>query len=310
MNNKMSTYRIIIMICGVLAILGFFFIPCYHNSLVSAAGLLGGLFGAEGAGTGLANISAFKMITIAIKNASELRSIGMESAIHPIGTTILFGVPALLAVLLVILAIIGKKAGAIGGIVCSSGMLVCYFIQVLSIPSIMKTGGYKVSLLYYILFIFAILTLVMAILDLKSAGKRYEGNGSGNIYGKNYEDTVYEPSYDSYGHSYDRPRRKEGVIVGIKGEYKGATLPAADGVRITIGRSAKDCNLVLTNPAVSRVHCYVTYYADRDVYGVTDVSKYGVYDVQGKLIERDRMVYMGVGDEIHIGKSNNAFRLE
>lgn len=312
MNNKVSVYRIIMIICGALAILGFFFIPCYYNSLWSSAGTIGNLLGVESVDTELVNISAFQFVRVVIEGAAELEELGLEGEINTVGSIILFGLPELVALILVVFSIIGKKAGAIGGIVCSSIMMLCYFIQVFTVPSILKAVGYGISFFYYLFILLTILSLIMAIMELRNcAVPAYGGKNSWDGYdNRGYDDTIYDGGYESSNNDYSQIRRKEGVIVGVKGEYKGATLPAADGVRIAIGRNAKECNLVLTNPAVSRIHCYVTYYADRDVYGVTDVSKFGVYDIQGKLIEKDQVVYMGTGDEIQIGKSNNVFRLE
>ena len=258
-------------------------------------------------------MSAFRLIMTALQGVSELAALGMGENISAVRTIILFGFPVLIAVILIVFAAIGKKAGAIGGIVCSGTMLVIYLIQVFSVPSVMKLAGYKIGFFYYVFPILAVLSLIMSIFDLKKGTKmEYVGDDPRNRDPSNRSNinTINEHDYGYNRKNREQIKRQEGAIVCIKGEYKGAVLSAMDGVRIIIGRSAKDCNLVLANPAVSRVHCYITYYADRDIYGITDVSKFGVFDSQGKPIEKERVVYMGVGDEIHIGKSHNVFRLE
>lgn len=311
MNKKMSVYRIIMIVCGALLLLCFFFVPCYKNTALSLAGALGdwaGMGEAGGIGKSLASLSSFRIIRMVLLAASELEAYGLgglREYINPVIAVILFGIPVLLIVLLEIFAVTGKKPGAVGGIVCSAGLLICYLIQTLSLPGSMKAAGYRISFFYFVVFVIAVLSLVMSILELKSARWEYQGTISP---GGGSADTIYDP-YEG-GEEYGSPSRTEGVIVGIAGEYKGATLSAADGVRITIGRSTKECNLVLGNPTVSRTHCYITYDAEKDVYKVMDVSKFGVYDAYGKPIEKNTNVYMGTGDEIHIGKSGNAFRLE
>ena len=100
-----------------------------------------------------------------------------------------------------------------------------------------------------------------------------------------------------------------GYLHGNSGEFKDAEIPIQPGETIAIGRSAT-CNLVLQNPAVSRVHCYVQYDDSKGDYIVRDVSMHGVYDSFGKPIEKNVDVKIKPGTTIQIGKTDEVFALK
>lgn len=309
-NKKMSKYRIVTIIFGAISILDFFFMPFYHSTLGEAVDFMASLVGEK---TGLGNISAFRFMIMAFQGSNDLAQMGLE-ADPMIGTGILLLIPVLLAVMAVVFGIIGGKAGGIGAIICSCAMTVMYVIDIIAVGKY-EIIDYGVSIFYYFIFIPAIIILIMGILELKRAQKEMNYNDSPKFVDRiGGENTMYDGSVQgdggNNGYRFDRPVRSAGLIEGIKGEYAGATLSAEDGVRITIGRSTSDCNLIISNPAVSRIHCYITYYGDRDIYEVMDVSRFGVFDTRGNQIANNQPVFMAPGDEIHIGKSHNVFRLK
>lgn len=297
MDNKMSKYRIVTIIFGTVSVLFFFFLPFYHSTVVAALDLVAGLMGSS---TGLGNISAFKFMMMAFQGSNDLAQMGLEAE-PMIGIGILLLLPTLSAIMLVVFGIIGKKPGGIGIVICSAIMLAMYVTAMICVGRY-NIIDYGISIVFYLIFVPAIITLIMGILEIQYASKQ-AGYTSAPQFIDQFtgENTLYDGA--------DRFGRVSGSLEGIKGEYAGASLPIADGTRVTIGRSASDCNLIISNPAVSRVHCYVTYYADKDIYGVMDVSKFGVYDTRGNQIAKNQIVYMAAGDEIHIGKSHNVFRL-
>lgn len=280
MERKKSKYCITIQICGALSILAFLFLPLYTYNIEYLEEVR--------------RVSAIEWI----RTLSYVGDVGRR-----VIATIQFGMPVLLSLLIMVFGGIGSE-GRIGNIVC--GAMLCVFYS-LPIFGIGKYGyNVKISWWYYLVFPLAIFVIVLAVLD-----KRRGQQNTADAYVPGDERTLYDGIENGeYNSGYDRSLRMEGAICGIKGEYQDAIVSVPDGARLAIGRSASDCNLVLSDPTVSRIHCYITYFADRDIYGVTDVSKIGVYDTCGKAIEKNQMVYMASGDEIHIGTSHNVFRLK
>ena len=140
-------------------------------------------------------------------------------------------------------------------------------------------------------------------------GYGQDGYGQDNFGQDSFGQDNYGP--DNFGQNYDnRNTFGQGALVGTKGDYLGASIPVADGENVTIGRNPAQSQVVIDNPAVSRLHCSVTYFADQGCYGVTDMSKFGVFDSRGNRLTQNQMTYLQPGDEIHIGKSHNVFRLQ
>lgn len=295
MNKKMSNYRIVTIVFGALALLAFFFLPCYHNSLISGLGLFGDMLGTSVDDGGMANITAFQLVAA-----------GFQEEIVPVETSFLFLGSAVFPLAVIIDAAIGKKKAIISCISCSAALLVVFICQMFTVGDL-GLLGYRISFLYYLVFVFGVITLVMGILELRSLSKKERSGAENRKFADRFDQdaTVYEGA----GQKFWSGAASQGAIQCVEGEYEGAVLPIGDGERVLIGRSAADCNLILSDPSVSRVHCYVTYFPDRGVYGVTDVSKHGVYDSHGKMIEKNQMVYMASGDEIRIGQTRNIFQL-
>ena len=195
-----------------------------------------------------------------------------------------------------------------------------------------------------------VLSIIGLVKDKASAGAYDQGGYGQDGYGQGYDQGGYgQDGYgqgydqggygqDGYGQGYDQGgygqdgygpgvyddggltqsgygaggfnQHGQGALVGIKGDYLGATIPIADGENVTIGRNPAQSQVVIDNQAVSRLHCHVTYFADQGTYGVTDVSKFGVFDSRGNRLNQGQMTYLQPGDEIHIGKSHNVFRLQ
>lgn len=300
MEKKMSKYRIVAIVFGALSLLAFFFIPCYHNSLISSLGAISGMMGTSMEGGEIANLTAFQLVCAGFGGG------GVASYMGSVGNSILFLIPAALSLAAIVFAVIGKKMGSIGMLICSAVTLIVYFIQLFSV-GIWGMAGFRISFLYYLVFAFDGVILAMAIVELRKNLARARAGADS----KSWNWSASDPDMTEYnGNGRPGGMSAAGAVQCVKGEYRGAVLSVANGERLTIGRSAADCNLVLSDPAVSRVHCYVAYFADRGIYGVTDVSKHGVYDGHGTLIEKNQMVYMASGDEIRIGQTGNVFQFK
>ncbi|MBQ9157136.1 MAG: FHA domain-containing protein [Eubacterium sp.] len=98
-----------------------------------------------------------------------------------------------------------------------------------------------------------------------------------------------------------------GMLIGVRGEYESARIPIESGEWIEIGRD-NICNLILTNPRVSRRHCRVSYQAVEDRYLLVNDSRNGTYLPNGELLERGRVCYLPRGTRFLVSREDE-FRL-
>ena len=89
------------------------------------------------------------------------------------------------------------------------------------------------------------------------------------------------------GAGYDSPAGSEQSIRCLSGEYEGAVLPLRFGDTMLIGRDRNVCNVILTNPRVSRKHCSIQYDAATDSFKVVNYSKNGIF-VDGQRLDLNR----------------------
>ena len=280
-------------VLGIIMLLGFFLFPVLHSELAELIGQIASLFNEA------KNVSALKLILVAGKDLGGVKGYqiyGYSSRIQCFG---LFLIPAIAALAMILFGCFGKKEGGIGTICAGSLSLLLYILQVATFPVYGIGATYSFTFWQWLLMGLAIAAIAGGVLELVST-IRYE-RSSGEYYG--------DMQTTGFGGSADRHDGKGGYLQGISGEYAGATITMQPGVRITIGRNPDECNLVLADPMVSRIHCYVSYQADINVYIVMDVSKYGIYDAHGNVIEKNVDVYMGSGDQIRIGQTQNVFIL-
>lgn len=101
----------------------------------------------------------------------------------------------------------------------------------------------------------------------------------------------------------------EGILRGLNGEYAGMQLPILKGETVVIGRDGRVCNLVLTNPKISRRHCSVSYFPETNRYALTDFSSTGTFYGSGKRVQTNSTVELMAGTEISLGDRQNTFRL-
>lgn len=104
-------------------------------------------------------------------------------------------------------------------------------------------------------------------------------------------------------------KNTKGILRGLKGEYAGMQLPIRKGETVVIGRDGRVCNLVLTNPKISRRHCSVSYFPETDRYALTDFSSTGTFYGSGKRVQTNSTVEVMAGTEISLGDQQNTFRL-
>ena len=101
-----------------------------------------------------------------------------------------------------------------------------------------------------------------------------------------------------------------GGLTAIGGEYEGAFFKMEHLDRVAIGRKAQDCNIILQDPSVSRVHCVVVFNGNEGEYSVTDSSTHGTFDGNGNRLPAQQARSLYPGDTIRIGNTDNVFILQ
>lgn len=103
-----------------------------------------------------------------------------------------------------------------------------------------------------------------------------------------------------------------GVMVGLTGCYAQAEIPLHKGEKIKLGRELKNDLVFANQSVVSREHCIIQWFPDKQKYMIVDHSSNGCF-INGEMfrsIPRNKPVYLDVGTILDIGDANNRFRLE
>lgn len=104
--------------------------------------------------------------------------------------------------------------------------------------------------------------------------------------------------------------KNQGTIIGISGEYSGASITISDGDIILMGRDALKCNLVLSNESVSEVHCGVTFHLKEQCYEIENISKRGIFIKSESGLKALDTKMLPFGTIFAVGSQADVFRLE
>ncbi|MDE6853206.1 MAG: FHA domain-containing protein [Lachnospiraceae bacterium] len=102
-----------------------------------------------------------------------------------------------------------------------------------------------------------------------------------------------------------------GVMVGVAGVFAGKEIRFQDQETLRLGRDLTN-DLVFTNAShISRNHCQITWYAQKQQYYVEDRSSNGCF-INGAAVRLPKNVEIALepGTVIDIGDRTNRFRLE
>lgn len=105
-----------------------------------------------------------------------------------------------------------------------------------------------------------------------------------------------------------RTGQRKGRLIGLRGEYAGAEIVMMNGEKIVLGRSREKCNLILSNPKVSRKHCEIYYDAVEDKYVIVNCSLNGTFLSGGQLLEQGKRYHLPHGTIFRVDKEDE-FRL-
>ncbi|MBO5303943.1 MAG: FHA domain-containing protein [Lachnospiraceae bacterium] len=109
-----------------------------------------------------------------------------------------------------------------------------------------------------------------------------------------------------------QPAKPRGVMVGMKGMYKGAEIPFADGEYVKMGRLT-DNHLVFERGQgkVSRNHCKIKWDSSTEKYTIVDYSSNGTFvDGAEDCLPQNLEIQLMPGTVIALGDETNVFRLE
>lgn len=280
--SEKSIFRKIIIIMSALQVVAFFALP--YARMNSAVGSLNSLANSFGASTGIPNnLTGFAAVKLFLSPFAGEMLGGDASAFY----VVLFVLALICPLLVLVLNLFNKgKSGYVVKIITAIIMIADYaFITAVAYG--LSTAGYEA---YPFGMIFCTLEFAMFIISIIGLVK--DGKSSGKAGGSNV-----------------KQGKHDGTLTGIRGSYAGAVIPLKSGTAEVIGRDPKSCSVVIKGENVSRRHCSVIYDEKNNSYSVTDYSVNGVYDRRGRKLESGRVNIMAPGDEIHIGATDEIFRL-
>ncbi len=130
--------------------------------------------------------------------------------------------------------------------------------------------------------------------------------------GRLYKQAIYE----AFAQDPDIPEgdenistEKQGVLVGIKGAYKGMRIEFRPEQKLMIGRDEKVADIVVNLPSVSRLHCIIVYHEKDNTYEIVDVSKNGTYISGNQRLVSDVSYCIKAGTEICFGDKDAVYCL-
>lgn len=100
-----------------------------------------------------------------------------------------------------------------------------------------------------------------------------------------------------------------GKIEVLSGMYKGAVIDIQTGDKILVGRDESICSLVISEKAISRKHCEITYDTYKKCFYITDYSTNGIFLDNGQKIQTEISVILKPGTTIQLGSTDNIFLL-
>lgn len=104
-------------------------------------------------------------------------------------------------------------------------------------------------------------------------------------------------------------KKTEGAMICICGEAIGSMIPLKNEHRMIIGRDASVCDLVISNPYVSRKHLEITYLDVLRKYRVIDYSSNGTFLKNHLRLESNKEYYLDPMEELYLGSEKIVYKL-
>lgn len=99
-------------------------------------------------------------------------------------------------------------------------------------------------------------------------------------------------------------------LKGLSGYFAGQTLEL-NGTLLSIGRDAKQCQLVYPNTSeeISRKHCTIRFDKYNGTFMIEDHSSNGTYLVSGERIPQGKITQLRSGDRFYLSAQENMFEV-
>lgn len=102
---------------------------------------------------------------------------------------------------------------------------------------------------------------------------------------------------------------KKGHIIFTAGQYIGKVIDITGYEELVAGRNPKECQIVLEEPQISRIHCSIVYDANTEEYIVLNQSKNGMFFDNHKVMEKGREYRLAPKTKIGLAKGTVEFIL-
>lgn len=149
--------------------------------------------------------------------------------------------------------------------------------------------------------------------EIQSTVEKDQGQDTGNQNKYRRLDGVLEPvageAINSESDDDVTMDLTSGKIEVLSGMYKGAVIDIQTGDKILVGRDESLCSLVISEKAISRKHCEITYDTYKKCFYITDYSTNGIFLDNGQKIQTEISVILKPGTTIQLGSTDNIFLL-
>lgn len=109
--------------------------------------------------------------------------------------------------------------------------------------------------------------------------------------------------------SYAVGATKYGLVVGIRGSRQNDSFRLYHEEEAVLGRDSKQCQIVISDGAISRKHCGIKFDVEQQCYYVCDYSKNGTFVSGIGRLKPDTWVRVEKDSMVQLVNENNAFIL-
>ncbi len=146
---------------------------------------------------------------------------------------------------------------------------------------------------------------------IKKVQNNAEGVAEQKAATKTAKETAIATGNSSGIHENKTGNVPKGILTGLSGEYKDAQIPFQPGEALKFGRNVSNDIVFTGTSRVSRFHCTITWYPDKNKYQIVDKSANGSF-IEGReeCLPQNIAVYLEPGTVLYIGSKENSFRLD
>lgn len=100
-----------------------------------------------------------------------------------------------------------------------------------------------------------------------------------------------------------------GAMICIRGDAIGSMVSLQSDRKVVVGRDPSVCNLVISNPKVSRKHLEIMYIGALNKYRVVDCSSNGTFLQNRYRLDRNQEYYLESMTELRFGSDDVIYKL-